>query len=197
LSPRSPQENQKLRDQKKEIILKAALKVIAKNSLSSTRIDDIAKEAGISHGAVYQYFKSKEEIYSVLVENAFNFAGILSENELPKGKTPLEDIRLFIHGFFNELSRQDDFSYYFMISIQTIFSDNIPENVRERAVGVPPALKYLTQKVFEGQSAGEIVDGDARSLAYTVFSCLTGIAIAYKRTLFIPDPEYVLRILKK
>lgn len=47
---------------KREAILRAAIKVFARNGYFNSKVSDIASEAGIADGTVYLYFKSKEEI---------------------------------------------------------------------------------------------------------------------------------------
>ena len=47
---------------KREAILRAAIKVFAGKGFFSSRVADIAGEAGIADGTVYLYFKSKEDI---------------------------------------------------------------------------------------------------------------------------------------
>ena len=44
-------------------IATAALEVFAKRGLHQTTLDDIAKEAGVSKGTIYLYFKSKEDLF--------------------------------------------------------------------------------------------------------------------------------------
>ncbi len=46
----------------KERILKASLKLFSQKGIRETTIKDIAKEVGITEGAVYRHFESKEEI---------------------------------------------------------------------------------------------------------------------------------------
>lgn len=48
---------------KKELILKAASKIFADKGFYDARIDEIAKEAGVGKGTVYEYFKSKGELF--------------------------------------------------------------------------------------------------------------------------------------
>ena len=43
-------------------IIEAARKVFAKKGYHDTTMDDIAKEIGVSKGALYSYFKSKEDL---------------------------------------------------------------------------------------------------------------------------------------
>ena len=51
-------------DEKKEMILEAALKVFARSGAAKTKMVDIAAEANIGKGTIYEYFKSKDEIFS-------------------------------------------------------------------------------------------------------------------------------------
>jgi AcrR family transcriptional regulator len=48
---------------KQEKILNAALSVFAKKGFNGALIDDIAKEANIAKGTMYQYFKSKDALF--------------------------------------------------------------------------------------------------------------------------------------
>jgi AcrR family transcriptional regulator len=52
------------KDKKKVQILEAAIKVFAKKGMSKTTILDIATTADIGKGTVYEYFKSKDEVFS-------------------------------------------------------------------------------------------------------------------------------------
>ena len=51
-------------------VLDAALELFTEKGFAATRVDDIAQRAGISKGAVYLYFPSKEAIIEGLVRRA-------------------------------------------------------------------------------------------------------------------------------
>lgn len=51
-------------------VLDAALALFIEQGFSQTRVEEIAKRAGISKGAVYLYFPSKEKILEALVRRA-------------------------------------------------------------------------------------------------------------------------------
>ena len=53
---------------RKEIIT-AARKLIVKNGSESVTVRRVAKEIGVSEGAIYRHFKSKKEIYLLLIED--------------------------------------------------------------------------------------------------------------------------------
>ena len=57
---------QSMMTDKKTKIIEAAITVFAREGLERGKIADIAKEAGIGKGTVYEYFRSKEEIFSAI-----------------------------------------------------------------------------------------------------------------------------------
>lgn len=50
-------------------IIEAAMTVFAEKGFSQARMDDIARESGVSKGLIYWYFKSKDEIITAILDN--------------------------------------------------------------------------------------------------------------------------------
>jgi len=55
---------------KREAILRAAIKVFAQKGYFNSKVADVAKAAGIADGTVYLYFKSKDEILHSIFDRA-------------------------------------------------------------------------------------------------------------------------------
>lgn len=53
---------------KRERILKAAIKVFAKNGFYATRVSEIAKTASVADGTIYLYFKNKDDVLVTIFE---------------------------------------------------------------------------------------------------------------------------------
>ncbi|MDT5346507.1 MAG: hypothetical protein QOE52_5691 [Mycobacterium sp.] len=53
--------------QRRDEIMAAAKKVFARKGFHATTIADIAKEANLAYGSVYQYFDSKDELFHALM----------------------------------------------------------------------------------------------------------------------------------
>jgi AcrR family transcriptional regulator len=53
--------------QRRDEIMDAAKKVFARNGFHATTIADIAKEANLAYGSVYQYFDSKDDLFHALM----------------------------------------------------------------------------------------------------------------------------------
>jgi len=56
------------KEEKKRALLSAARRVFAQKGFASTKIEDVAREAGIGKGTVYEYFRSKDDIFFALFE---------------------------------------------------------------------------------------------------------------------------------
>ncbi len=50
-------------------ITQAALEAFAENGYAATRVDEVAKRAGVSKGLLYLYFKTKEELFKAVIRS--------------------------------------------------------------------------------------------------------------------------------
>ncbi|UCH11441.1 MAG: TetR/AcrR family transcriptional regulator [Fidelibacterota bacterium] len=82
---------------KHEQILAAAVKVIARDGLERARIDDIAKEAGVGKGTVYEYFRSKEDLFNAIVEQTIQETMQIFARIAVADISPREKLRRFMH----------------------------------------------------------------------------------------------------
>jgi TetR/AcrR family fatty acid metabolism transcriptional regulator len=60
-----------LSEERQKQILEAAIAEFAQHGFHATRIEDIARTAGLSKGAVYLYYKSKDAIIAALLRTLF------------------------------------------------------------------------------------------------------------------------------
>jgi AcrR family transcriptional regulator len=88
--PKTPEQYDDIRKQRKQLIMDTALELFAENGYHATSISQIAKMAGISKGLTYNYFRSKNEILKEIMDQGFNEIydnldinkdGILTEEE--------------------------------------------------------------------------------------------------------------------
>ena len=90
MSPRTSEQFKRLRQDKKSLIMEAALELFAERGFHGSSISQIAKKAGISKGLTYNYFESKNEILEEIIDHGLheiqslfdpNHDGILTEEE--------------------------------------------------------------------------------------------------------------------
>jgi AcrR family transcriptional regulator len=59
-------------EDKRRVILGAAVRVFARQGFHACRVSDIADEAGVAYGLVYHYFASKDEVLDTLFLERWN-----------------------------------------------------------------------------------------------------------------------------
>jgi AcrR family transcriptional regulator len=118
MSPRTKEQNAAIRGEKEALILETALGLFAKNGYLSTPVSLIAKEAGISKGLMYNYFKSKEDLLQkVVFDKADLFLDFLVIDDI--NNVTKQEIINFIEGNFSLLvNEQAFFKLYFSLLVQ-------------------------------------------------------------------------------
>jgi len=81
---------------KPEAIIQAAVHVFARDGLEKGKIAEVAKEAGIGKGTVYEYFRSKEEIFHAIVDSVMGDMVDASEHLYAMQLSPFDKLRTFI-----------------------------------------------------------------------------------------------------
>src|SRR3989442_15868379 len=82
---------------KREAILRAAIRVFANNGYFNSKVADIAREAGVADGTVYLYFKSKEEILHSIFDRSMEEAIADSRKRLEGISDPRETLLRIPH----------------------------------------------------------------------------------------------------
>lgn len=199
MSPRNEEQNEMIKDERREQILSAALKAFAKRGFAATKIGDIAARANLSHGLVYHYFKSKEEIFYVLLERAMQTATqtLTSVESLPL--SPLDKVRQTAKYILGGMDSFEDSAYYFLIVAHASVMESPGPQYKELMDISAIPVQVMTRILIEGQQAGEVMEGDVLSMALTFFAAIEGLAI-YKLAIEefkMPDPEIIVNMVKK
>jgi TetR/AcrR family fatty acid metabolism transcriptional regulator len=76
-------------EEKRRLILDAAVRVFARKGYHTCRVGDIAEEAGVAHGLLYHYFVSKEEVLETVFRDTWTevldaFTAVETSNEPPR-----------------------------------------------------------------------------------------------------------------
>lgn len=86
----------------KERILKAALTVVANNSISGTRMHLIAREAGMSSANLHYHFETKDELLTALIQDVQQYFRVRRNDALTDCEDTLEG---YLRAFF--LNKRD------------------------------------------------------------------------------------------
>jgi AcrR family transcriptional regulator len=124
MSPRTQAQNAEIREQSRQKILDAALKLFALKGFDGTSVSGIAKEAGVAKGLIYNYFESKEEIvHQIVVAGVEESASVMVEL---MGK---ENAREKLRFSFNLVRRhlKERFEYNKLLNMLALKLEAFPE----------------------------------------------------------------------
>lgn len=94
---------------KKQLIMEKALELFAKQGFEATSIQQITEHCGISKGAFYLSFKSKEELILALIEHFMSQFISDIDHQVKEAKNE-ELLFAFYHAIFNSFYKQSDFA---------------------------------------------------------------------------------------
>ena len=182
--PRTKEQYEKIRSEKREIIKQTALKLFAAKGYTTTSISDIAQTAGISKGLMYNYFKSKEEVLRTIWDELMEeFVTMLDPNH-DSEITP-EESENFIDKIFEMfINRREEMKLYFQISFQP---DVI--NVLEHEY----ILKILErQRFIFNHFAEKLPIADKQNTYFSVLVFLKGLSMVVTYTEGIYTNEFLM-----
>lgn len=193
--------NEKMKEEKRELILKEALKHFAAKGFFATKIKDIAEGAGIAQGLVYNYFESKEDIYVELINSALDKINAAAQ-ELESMELPAyEKIRLSIIQILKTIEESDEFNQTCRFISQATTSSAIPEEAKRSIAEKRDQPYHLIGRIIaKGQQEGTIIDGDPEELAVLFWTTINGFAI-YKASRDdhppIPKADLIVKLFLK
>jgi AcrR family transcriptional regulator len=98
----------KLVEERREQIVKAATKLFSEQGYYLTTIQDIAREAGISVGLIYQYFKDKDDVLFLTLKLVLETYEKVIPEALEGAEHPLERLCLAIGAYCRVVDRLRD-----------------------------------------------------------------------------------------
>lgn len=180
--PRNPERDQEHRKERCELILSAAVELFAKKGLSATKISDIAKKSGMSHGLVYNYFRSKEEIYISLIDKGLKSFKKDLEYVISQPLNGYEKIVLLLQNI--NVNHMDEALFHQIFVDQFLASDAVSDELKNTVREVMAAHVELVASIFtEGQASGHFVEGDPKELAYYFLTYVQAMILAEARGL--------------
>jgi TetR/AcrR family transcriptional regulator, fatty acid metabolism regulator protein len=76
-------------------LLDAAVRVFARKGFRAARVGDIAEEAGVAHGLLYHYFKSKDDVLETIFRETWQLLVVETERIESSGLVLREQLRRF------------------------------------------------------------------------------------------------------
>jgi TetR/AcrR family fatty acid metabolism transcriptional regulator len=161
---------------KRDRILKAAIKVFAKNGFYATRVSEIAKAAGVADGTIYLYFKNKDDVLITIFEEGIGrLLTIL--REVAESDEPFENrVTRIVELQLGLLEEQRD--------LAEVITVNLRQSSRLlKQYAAPLFMQYIdviAGVVREGQEAGAFrQDLNPRVVARSLFGAIDAILLTW------------------
>jgi TetR/AcrR family fatty acid metabolism transcriptional regulator len=135
---------------KREAILRSAIKVFAQKGYFNSKVSDIAKEAGIADGTVYLYFKSKEEILHSVFDRAMEEFIAEGKREIAAIETADGRLQRIAQLHLEKLGADRDLAVVFQVELRgsTKFMEEFSGG------GFAEYLDIIKKTIEEGQKTG-------------------------------------------
>ena len=170
----SIERRQREKEQRREQILDTARSLLLKKGIDATSMNQIARDAELSVGTLYLYFKNKESLFAALQEEGLDLLYTKIKEESTKGLTPrekLERVALAYLDFSEEHRKYFDIINYFLTSPEIVFPPSLKSRVDEH---VNRILSVVEDILKEGVSK-DADDREIRRLAVVFCSSLYGM----------------------
>jgi TetR/AcrR family transcriptional regulator, fatty acid metabolism regulator protein len=150
-------------EDKRQLILTAAVRVFARKGYHTCRVGDIAEEAGVAHGLLYHYFRSKEEVLDcVFRETWVDIVG--AAHRVEETEEPARDRLTGIAKIMLRAWKRDP-ELVTVVVREGLRSPDLQRRVAE----IRQAFQVIERIIARGQSAGEFRDDVDPRLASVVF----------------------------
>lgn len=150
---------------KRQQIIKAALKVFSQKGFHEAKVDEIAQLADVGKGTVYEYFSSKAELFQEMFREGMQFYLRNLNSDLKPAMTCREKFLQIAHMHLKFVVHYKDLAKITMTE-QMYFNEDFRKWIWENKV---QKVKLLEQIIEEGITKGEFrgVDANAAALAFT------------------------------
>ena len=171
-------------EERRSQILEAAVKTFARLGFQQTRMDDIAQEVGLSKGALYLYYKSKDAIIGSLLKYFFSqeYNYLRAFVETDQQGSVREQLLLLTRHVATAMARMTRFmpiafEFYAIAGRDKEVRQFLKENFRDYRV-------LFSRLIQRGIDRGEFRAVDAGAAAVTLAAQYEGLAL-----LFFVDPQ--------
>jgi len=171
-------------EERKNQILEAAMAVFARHGFDEARMDDIAQEAGLSKGALYLYYKSKDAIIAAILKFFFSQAmkklqGFLNNESQKSARELLAQLNQY---YISEMKWMASlmpitFEFYAVAARQKDVRQFLRQYFKEY-------IHVLAAIIQRGIDRGELRPVNAQTVAISIAALYEGMAL-----LWMVDPH--------
>jgi len=183
-----PSSSRSRAESRREELLAAAVRVFARKGYHTCRVSDIADEAGASHGLVYHYFASKDEVLETIFRENWGPIAVAIGEIAATEESAVEQLRKVAALVLHAWKRDRE-----MVRVLVREISRSPL-LQERIGEFQQAFDALEGIIVRGQKNGELDRSlDARFATYAVWGMLDELLTGWVLGRLPADPEDVDR----
>lgn len=169
---------------RREQILAAARTCFLRNGLHNTSMQDLIREADLSVGAVYRYFKSKTDIINAIAEGVAGGLAVRLQEVAARDLPLVESMSLVLDLIEEQLGPDGNFRLALQIWAEATIDPAIGEIVRLRYEGMRSTFALFAKNAARH---GELAaDADVDAVSTVLFGLMPGYAL---QRLLVGDPD--------
>ena len=154
-------------------IIDAARKLVVKYGSEHVTVGKIAREVGISEGAIYRHFKSKTEVLTGLADQIGVDLMTDIADHVYTQSTSLEFLSTVLKNHLSRIQQKKGISFQVIAEIISFGDKKLNRKVSEVITNYVTSLKHL---LSEGIKSGEIKEGiDIEAAALILFGMIQGL----------------------
>lgn len=178
--PRSKELSEQMRAESRAQIIAAARHLFADRGYFKCTVSDIAREAGMSQGNVYWYFKSKEDLLKAVLAEGFGALEAMTR-EVAAHPGPAQDkIDYLIECSFALYEEQGDFTTI-LLSLMAHGGTPFLEELGFDMLQIGASYHQNLVAVFaQGQAEGHVVGINPNILVMFFFAFFNGLMVTYR-----------------
>jgi len=182
------------REMRRQQIMVAAKRIFTRKGFEKSTVEDIAKEAELSPGTLYLYFKSKDELYASLCLRVLRFINIKIDHVLNEENTDYEEKQIGLLNAMKDVYAFDPLILNNMFHLQSsdtlrTLSPDLLDEINELS---RKALQSMAGMFDQGISAGHIIDRSPLALADILWGLFSGIVLWEESKKMINEDRYDL-----
>lgn len=165
------------KEAKRQQIAQAAMAVFARMGINDAKMADIAAEAGVGKGTIYEYFRSKDEVFAASFELMHGAMGAEVGRRTWGLSDPEEKMRVLIDGFIDLAMQHIDY----MEIMFEFWAEGIRrgEQVLDLKGMYDQYRDYVTVILEEGIAAGAFRPMKANLVASSLLAALDGLFLQW------------------
>jgi AcrR family transcriptional regulator len=156
----------------RELILKAAKTCFGQKGYSEASMEDVVKESGLSKGAIYHYFKHKEELLTSIFSYFFDLTTIEHDPALIKSSSAYTLIKNIGFIYLDTVAHDQELANLFS-TFHTLSNKN--KKIRAMLYKHHQHFKKSLRAMIEAKATSQKINENSSLLASLVITLLDGM----------------------